>query len=1060
MNTVYPSNYYNHADDAGAAAAKRERLLFIDGRYLQGAELNEMQSLTAKRIAGIGDAIFSDGDVVSDAQISVDAATGAVTAQAGRIYVAGAVRDVPEASFFIPVSGTVAVGVHVTARSVSEVDDATLYNPAVGTRSEGEPGAWREIVELSWGWSSDGAEGDFYGIYPVDDGVVRAKETPPDLSSVSQAIAAYDVQSTGGGTYAVAGLGVHVLEDSASGQVYSVDAGKARVAGRGVELSTSRRIVWATEPDLRTIDTEVALADGTASQRVSLAHVPVWAIDSVRITKRKTVSITHGAYSGCADDLGETGVVEIISAAQGDTIYAQGSDFTKTGDTIDWAMSGEEPATGSTYTVSFNYIDTVEPEDADADGYTVSGAVEGTQIITAYRQALPRYDRLCLTAEGLFTWIEGVASETARQKPVVPDGVLALATIDQTWRPGTRSVVNDGVRVVSMSDMEALSARVDYALNQVSLNRLESDVASREAGVKAGLFVDPLLDDSMRDQGVEQSGAVVNQCLLLPVSADVHALPGCPDVPTGRSYVDAEALSQALRTGSMKVNPYLAFAPVPAGVTLKPSVDNWTETQSVWASPVTQVFNKNVYAPHGIWGHAHGETVTETKTSTMVSGQTTTRIEYLRRISVSFTVTGFEAGEALASVTFDGIDVTPSGLSASSAGVVTGSFTIPAKVPAGSKRVVFDGSQGSHGEAVFTGQGTLTVQTLRTLRVITNFRIDPLAQTFVLDADTQCTGCDLWFTACGGDVTVQIRETANGVPTQNIVAQGKVARSSVVVTGGGYTRIHFDAPVLLSAGVEYALVVLADESTTAVAIAETGKYDATHGQWVISQPYTVGVLLSSSNASTWTAHQDKDLAFRILKADYGSAGSSEVSLGGAAVTGATDLMLLGVPEIPSSGCAVDYILSLPDGTEMSVDCGQAVKLASAVTGTVSVRAVLTGTADMSPLVWPGAELAEGVTAASGDYCSRSIPAAGASKATVIYDAYVPSGATVVPKIKKDDGEWETLTAGATTLMDEGWVEFVWTTALSSVASAKLKIEMTGTPAARPMVANIRFMATV
>jgi len=1058
MSTVYPSNYYNHANDAGAAS--RERLLFVDGRYLQGAELNELQSMAAKRLAGIGDAIFADGDVVSDAQISVDSSTGAVVAQSGKIYVAGAVRSVPEASFSIPTSGTVAVGVRLAMHSVSEVDDASLYNPAVGTRSEGEPGAWREVAELTWGWAGDGGEGEFYGIYSVDDGVVRAKETPPDLSSVSQAIAAYDVQSTGGGTYAVAGLGVHVLADSASGQVYSVDAGKARVSGRAVELSTSRRIVWPAEPDLRTIDTEVALADGSASQRVNLAHTPVWSITGVRITKHKTVTITHGAYSGCADDLGETSVVEIISAVQGDTTYTQGADYSKTGDTIDWSASGEEPATGSTYTVSFNYIDTVEPEDADSDGFSVSGAVSGTSIMTTYRQALPRYDRLCLTAEGTFIWVKGVASETSRQKPAVPDGVLALATVDQTWRSGTRPVANDGTRVVSMSDMEALSARVDYALNQVSLNRLESDAATREAGVKAGLFVDPLLDDSMRDQGAEQTGAIVNQCLMLPVAADVHPLPDCPDVPAGRTFSDAEALAQVLRTGSMQVNPYLAFAPIPAEVALKPSVDNWTVKQSVWASPVTQVFNKNVYAPNGIWGHAHGETVTETKTSTMVSGETTTRIEYLRTISVAFTVSGFDAGEELSSVTFDGIDVTPAGLSANSNGVVTGSFTIPSGVPAGSKSVVFNGAQGSHGEAVFTGQGSLTVQTLRTLRVITNYRIDPLAQTFVLDADTQCTGCDLWFTACGGDVTVQIRETANGVPTTNILAQGKAAQTSVVVTGGGYTRIHFDAPVLLSAGVEYALVVLADESTTSVAIAETGRYDSVHGEYVIAQPYTVGVLLSSSNASTWTAHQDKDLAFRILRADYGSAGSAEIDLGDVSVTGATDLMLLGVSEIPSSGCAVDYVLTLPDGTEVSVDCGQAVKLSTAVTGTVSVKAVLSGTADMGPLVWPGAELAEGAVAASGSYLSRSIPATGASKATVVYDAYVPSGATVVPKIKKDSGEWEALTAGATTPMDDGWVEFVWTAALSSVSSVKLKIEMTGTPAARPMAANIRFMATV
>lgn len=1059
MSTVYPSNYYNHADDKSDSAAKRERLLFVDGRYLQGAELNEMQSMTQKRITGIGDALFSDGDVISDGQISVNSSTGAVSAQAGKVYLSGAVREVPAANFTIPVKGTVAIGIRMTTSSVSETDDKTLYNPAVGTRSEGEPGAWREVVNLSWGYSEDGGEGDFYAIYTVDDGVVRATETPPDLSSVSQAIAAYDVQSTGGGTYAVSGLQLHALDDEAGKQVYTVDAGKARVSGKSIELSTSRRIVYAAEPDLRTIDTEITLADGSASQRVDLAHTPVDDITSVRITMKKTETVVHGSYTGCADALSETSVVEILSVAQGDTTYTAGSDYKKTGDTVDWSPSGEEPSSGTSYSVTYTYIAAAEPEDMDADGYTVSGAVKGTSIMTTYHQALPRYDRLCLSSDGTFTWIAGVGSETNRQKPNVPDGVLLLATVDQTWRTGTRTISQDGTRVVSMSDMEALEARVDYALNQVSLNRLESDVATREAGIKAGLFVDPLLDDSMRDQGLEQTGAVVNQCLLLPVSATVHELDG-PSIPKGRAYTNVTALEQPLRTGSMQVNPYLAFAPVPAEVSLVPSVDNWTETKSVWTSPITKTFNSAVYAPNGIWGYAHGSTVTKTQTSTLVSGETTSQIAYLRQTKITFTVSGFEANEALKSLTFDGIDVTPVGVTADKDGTFTGSFTIPQGVPAGAKTVAFTGGNGSYGEAVFTGQGSLTVQTLRTLRTVTNILIDPLAQTFILDADTQCTGADLWFTACGGDATIEIRETSNGVPTKTVLARGKVKKASVIVSGGGYTRITFDAPVLLSAGVEYALVVLADEAVTSVSIAETGKYDSTHGQWVISQPYTVGVLLSSSNASTWTAHQDKDLAFRILKADYAAAGSSEIDLGSADVTGATDLIFLCVSEIPNSACSVDYVLTLPDASQIHVDAGQTVKLPAAITGTVSAKAVLTGTADMSPLIWPGAELAEGIVSETGNYYSRSIPATDAAKCTVVYDAYVPSGSTVVPTIQKDSGSWETLTAGATTKMDDGWVEFVWTANISKIAALKLKLELTGTSAARPMAANIRFMATV
>ena len=44
-------------------------------------------------------------------------------------------------------------------------------------------------------------------------------------------------------------------------------------------------------------------------------------------------------------------------------------------------------------------------------------------------------------------------------------------------------MTNDGVRVVPFSDMEALTARVEYALQEVARQRLEADVFTREAGV-------------------------------------------------------------------------------------------------------------------------------------------------------------------------------------------------------------------------------------------------------------------------------------------------------------------------------------------------------------------------------------------------------------------------------------------------------------------------------------------------------------------------------------------------------------------------------------------------
>lgn len=613
-------------------------------------------------MARLAKAMFKDGDILADAQISVNETTGLVRAAAGEVCLAGAVWSVPAREFTIPATGTVSVGIRLKESIVSELEDPGLRNPATGSRGEGEPGAWRRRIEPMWGYDSDGGDGNFFPVYVVEDGVQRAKEAPPSLDAFNQALARYDRDSTGTGTYAVSGLMLVAGDDLADGrQVYHLSEGRARVDGMGVEMNTSRRVVYDAAPDLRLIDTEVhaATADSaTGGQRITLAHPPMKNVTALRITTETTESVVHGAYSGALDTLANTSVVSIVSVSQGDTTFVAGTDYTKNGDRVDWSPSGNEPAPGSTYTVTYQHITAVEPGNPDVDGFTVTGAVAGTSILLSYNQMLPRYDRLALTYEGVLTWFKGVASETSPQKPTVPDTMLALATVYQSWRPN-RTVTNDAVRVVQFDEIARINNRVDYALQEIARQRLEADVATRESGARVGLFVDPLLDDSMRDQGVTKTAAIVDGCLTLPIanarasrlSLDVTAM-------TARPYSVSVLLEQPYRTTDMAVNPYQAFEPLPAKVTLTPAVDHWTDVQTTWASAVTQTFKRSTGTGGGSgWAVLHH---TETNTTTQALSSSTTLAENLRQIDVSFEIEGFGPGEALASVIFDGVEVTPS----------------------------------------------------------------------------------------------------------------------------------------------------------------------------------------------------------------------------------------------------------------------------------------------------------------------------------------------------------------------------------------------------------------
>ncbi|MGL9726596.1 MAG: hypothetical protein ACR5KV_08980, partial [Wolbachia sp.] len=244
-------------------------------------------------------------------------------------------------------------------------------------------------------------------------------------------------------------------------------------------------------------------------------------------------------------------------------------------------------------------------------------------------------------------------------------------------------------------------------------------------------------------------------------------------------------------------------------------------------------------------------------------------------------------------------------------GRISGRIKIPANIPAGTKLVQFYGDKGSYGETTYTGKKTITIEERR--RVIAARRVDPLAQTFTLNESRHIGGLDLWFTNSGKKrVVVQIRETAVGMPSQTVIAESYIEPKDIKIDGTA-TRIEW-LPVFCHAGEEYAIVLLTDDADTAVKIAELGKYDAVNSRWVTSQPYQVGVLLSSSNASTWTPHQNFDLTFRLLAAKF-SENSHVIYLGKVTANNVSDLIVLTNVEKLAFDTNVEFILTDEEGRE-------------------------------------------------------------------------------------------------------------------------------------------------
>ena len=682
-----PAGYYNRFDEAD----RYDRHLFRADYVLQAPELNEIQERADHQTRKIADALFKDGAIISGCQLLLtDAGSNNATAESGVIYIEGAMRGVPSLTFTVPMTGTITVGIYLIYGLVTPTEDPGILDPSVGLQNFSEPGAFRLSKTPQWGYEgqpSPPANSAFYPIYEIVDGIVQPKDPPPDINAVSLAIARYDVQSTGS-QYIANGMTVSKMADSNGQQVYLIDAGTARINGREIIYKHSYRSFYDAIPDLDSVSAESHSAT-TSPQTITLNHPPIDAVTLVLITRNVTTeTVTRGQTPGGADGLAHTSILSVSEVKQGGTTYTSPADYTLTNDQISWAPGGAEPAGGSTYTVTYRYT-AVYPDEPDivsaetATTVTIVGAVSGTTILIGYNWKMPRYDRMGMTDTGNVIYVKGVSHPTQPVVPRLPDGVLPLATIYQTWTESTRRVIEDSVRMVPMNSLNSMQRRIDDLFSLVGDLRLAINLTQRDPTTKRGLFVDAFYDNDLRDAGLAQTAVTTNETLTLGMDFTVHqrSQTGITTLPETTPVI---ALQQRLWTNSTPINPYMAFAPMPGRATLTPAVDFWTETQDIFANtiinhvylpPDVTSYVRDGQAYSAVWGprtndkatldewwEAHRTIISEANEwvawePVRQIGSTQTILSNLRQTVVQFDLVGFGSGEILTSVVFDGISV-------------------------------------------------------------------------------------------------------------------------------------------------------------------------------------------------------------------------------------------------------------------------------------------------------------------------------------------------------------------------------------------------------------------
>jgi hypothetical protein len=172
-------------------------------------------------------------------------------------------------------------------------------------------------------------------------------------------------------------------------------------------------------------------------------------------------------------------------------------------------------------------------------------------------------------------------------------------------------------------------------------------------------------------------------------------------------------------------------------------------------------------------------------------------------------------------------------------------------------------------------------------------------------------------------------------------------------------------------------------------------------------------------------------------------------------------MPLLVSERPE-GTAIEIEFEAPNGAKYVTAPSVNVQLPAAITGTLKVRIRLTGTTVLSPLMLPYIQVVAGAIQSSGDYISRAFEAGTDSKVRLICDVYLPSTSTFEAKVQTNVAAglpvWSAVTLEKATPLGDGWEERQYVLDHVNLSTTRAYMKITGGPAARSNVRNIRCLA--
>lgn len=897
------------------------QLLAQPGRVEQAREFTQIQTMFLDFLnRGLG-VFLRNGDIIEGGIVTVERREDLPTLahiSKSQVYVDGIVHTVEAGAVEITAIGRETIGVAIIDTVVTYTTDPTLLDPALGQENYQEPGADRLRRELRFTANNPEA----IPCYELEDGVILNSTNKPEMAALTEVMARRTFDESG--NYRISGFEMYSEEARDTNDVaipdkvaIKINPGKAYV--RGFEVI---KAVTSTVNVDKSLETRTVLAEEYTFQAnknlYPLTNLPVKTnsqvtkvVATVQVTEQE---MTKGSPSSIDyPRFTSEQIVDILQVKAGGQVYVKGVDFQLSNNGIDWSLSGSEPATGALYYATYQYkramvkgADYLLTERGEVD-FSPNGVnpVVGKPVTVDYEFYLSRIDVISVNNNGEFNVTRGQPElQRLVQAPRVdPHSSLPLAAITLAPSSEQVSIRDISINRVSMQDIGDIVKRVENMEFNIAVQELENETLQNEptTGLK-GIFSEGFISlgrsdldhpdystafDLERGEMVHPATSSLEILRTDLARTSAWTTPGVNSdgQPTGKiamvPFTEELSIEQIYATVTMPVNPYQVFEKI-ANARLIPDTDNWVDETRIEVEKnrtVTQMVDQ-------WWGDP--TQVTTTRQSRVVLDEAVT---FMRTRRVDVVGRGYVPNSDNIVCTFDGQKVsltptegTPSGteagtLKAKADGSCNGFFQVPANVRTGTKEVKLSNRLAT-ATTTYTARGRRRVVEDTTTSTTTIFRerpapepLDPLAQSFGFSGEDRIlTSVGVYFSEKDPvePVIVQIRNMEAGVPGGLVLAEKLLNPKDVIVNPSRIdeTRVTFDEPALIRQDKQYAIVIMTTSPLYAMHVAELGGTDKITGRKVASQPYSVGVLFSSSNATTWTPHQTMDLKFRIYTAKF------------------------------------------------------------------------------------------------------------------------------------------------------------------------------------------------